>query len=108
MVQKDSNRIAHILEAAKNIHIFVEGVNKERFLENQMLISAVVRELSIIGEAAAALSVEFKESMPDLPWREIIGMRNHLVHAYFDTDEELIWETIQKDLPLLLDRINGC
>jgi len=66
-----------------------------------MAHTAVIRELEVVGEATKNISVEFKKSHLNIKWPEIIGMRNKLIHEYFDIDTELVWQTIIKDLPEL-------
>ena len=61
--------------------------------------------MEIVGEAAAHLSSATKESQPDIPWGEIVGMRNRLVHAYFEVDIGLVWRTVQEDLPPLIAQL---
>ena len=72
---------------------------------DRKLSLAVVRLLEIIGEAANGLSSEFKLSRADLPWTGIIGMRNRLIHGYFDLNLDIVWQTIQEDLPFLLENL---
>ena len=70
-----------------------------------MLSSAVIKKFEIIGEASARLSDEFKLEHKDVPWKEIIGMRNILIHDYFGTDLGGVWNSIKEDLPKLKDRL---
>ena len=70
-----------------------------------MLEYALTRCLEIIGEAATRLSRESLESMPEIPWREVIGMRNRLIHAYASVDRNFLWETVRSDIPPLLDKV---
>jgi uncharacterized protein with HEPN domain len=67
-----------------------------------MLLFAVVRAIEVIGEAAARMSPEGRAALPDLPWPAIIGMRNRIVHAYFDIDHEVVWQTVVGELPGLV------
>jgi uncharacterized protein with HEPN domain len=75
----------------------------ETFGKDDMVIDAVVRELEIIGEAARNVSVAFQESHPELPFAEMVGMRNRLIHAYFGVDLDVVWHTCQTDLQTLRD-----
>ena len=63
---------------------------------------ALVKEIEIVGEAAARVSEAAREHLPDIPWDELIGMRNRLVHAYFDVNLDIVWQTVQDDLPRLI------
>ncbi len=93
--------IKDILTAIKNIESYTKGIPFKKFSYNQMIIDAVIRNLEIIGEAAKNLSIEIKSSRPNIPWEDIIGMRNKIAHEYFGVDTEIIWETVQESLPEL-------
>ena len=86
--------------ANRAIH-FVAGMDYAAFAKDDKTVYAVIRAIEIIGEAASKLPKEVLEKYPDLPWRDIIGMRNKLVHAYFGIKVDVIWQTIQEDLPLI-------
>ena len=99
--EKDQLYILHIIEAIERIESYVVGLDFSSFDRNTMAHTAVIRELEVIGEATKNLSEEFKNSHANIKWPEIIGMRNKLIHEYFDIDTELVWQTIVKDLPEL-------
>jgi uncharacterized protein with HEPN domain len=88
-----------ILESMNRIDTYIFGVDYDSFLNNQMLIDAVIRNLEIIGEAARNVTDELRNNYPELPWRNMIGLRNILIHQYFGVDESIIWEVITVDLP---------
>ena len=88
----------HILDSISHIDQYTRGVEKEEFLSNFIIQDAVVRNLEIIGEACKYISPEVKENFPDIPWRDINGMRNKLVHEYFRVDPEIVWNVVQFDL----------
>ena len=69
---------------------------------DRMLVLALVKSIEIIGEAGARVSEEGRDATPDVPWPEIVAMRNRLVHAYFDVNLDVVWETVRKDLPSLV------
>jgi uncharacterized protein with HEPN domain len=98
-MKRDRAYLKHILEAISNIEKFIEGLTKEDFLENVEKQYAVVRGLEIIGEATKNLSRELKAKHREIPWRDIAGMRNKLIHKYFGIDLELVWVTIKNKLP---------
>ena len=102
-MERDEAFIKHIRDAIKNIEEYIQGIGKEEFLDekNKMVRNAVVREFEIIGEATKRLSEELKNLNPDLPWRDIEGMRNKLIHEYFGVDMAVVWKTIESDLPIL-------
>ncbi|MBC7346671.1 MAG: DUF86 domain-containing protein [Clostridia bacterium] len=103
----DRLRLAHILESALLISRWLEGVEKGRFLEDELLQEAVIRRLEVIGEAAKNVSPELKERHPEVPWREMSGMRDVLVHEYFGVDLEQVWETASQDVPELARQIGA-
>ena len=72
---------------------------------DRMLLFAVIRAIEVVGEAASKLSEEFRAAHPSIPWRAIIGMRNRLIHAYFDIDTETVWETTTQELPPILNQL---
>ena len=100
---KDKGRLEHILECVNNINEFVEGKTFEQIEGDKMCYFAIVYQLVIIGEAANMLTKEFREAHPPTPWREIVSMRNFIVHGYNVVDKNEVWSVIQDDLyPLKL------
>lgn len=93
----------HILDAIGQIEQYTLNIGKGEFLVNFMLQDAVVRKLEIIGEASRNISSDVKEKFPDIPWRDIIAMRNKLVHEYFSVDAETVWNVVQLDIADLKD-----
>ncbi|MGH2575321.1 MAG: HepT-like ribonuclease domain-containing protein [Ignavibacteria bacterium] len=102
MRNDDRIRIQHIIDACNEISTFIKGITRQELDEDRKLVLAIIKEIEIIGEAANKISNESKESYPDIPWADIIGMRNHLIHSYFDIDTEVVWTTALKDIPELL------
>lgn len=107
MNSDDLIRLMHMLDAAREATGFFKGIEKRQLHENRMLLLATVKELEIVGEAAAKISAETKENCPEIPWADIIGMRHRLVHAYFDIDTEVVWQTIARDIPPLITLLEG-
>jgi len=103
---KDRTRLLHIIEAIDNILEFKEGVDYEAFVNNKLLKFGIFYNVAIIGEAAYKLTKDFIETHTDVPWREIINMRHVLIHGYYQIDPEILWETINNDLPLLREAVN--
>jgi len=104
-MKSDTVYLHHINEATQRIALYLEDVQREGFYSNLMLQDAVVHQLQIIGEATRSLSDKFKQSHPEIAWNQIIGMRNRIVHEYFQIDLEIVWEVVQDDLPLLTKQI---
>ena len=105
MVDKDLVRLKHMLESTEAILSFTKGRRRVSLDKDRLLSSAVLRELEIIGEAANRVSEKTKKKFPSLPWKELIGMRNRLIHAYFNVDRDIIWKTIREYLPLFLKQL---
>ena len=89
-----------MLESMNLINEYVNNQTFEQFKKNRMAVDAVVRNLEIIGEAANKIPTEIKDEYPDLPWRQMYGLRNMVIHEYFGIDYEIIWEIITQKLPL--------
>lgn len=98
--------LKHINDAIDKIKEFTEGVSFDDFSSNDMLQSAVIRKLEIIGEATKNISNETKNKYNEVPWRLMSDMRNFLIHQYFGVDSETIWGTIYDDLPKLKRQID--
>ena len=96
-----------ILTAIEDIANFTQGMTFESFENDKKTVQAVVRSLEIIGEAANYIPQEIKEKYPDIPWREMISLRNKVLHEYFGVDEEVLWQTITEDLLPLKDKIKN-
>lgn len=98
---KDIDRLRHIEECIGNVNRFLQGKSFEEMKADVMCYHAVVYNIMVIGEAANLLTKEFRSEHPEVPWRDIVDMRNVLVHGYFTTSPLFIWETYTKDLELL-------
>ncbi|MFQ5814011.1 MAG: DUF86 domain-containing protein [Anaerolineae bacterium] len=97
--------LRHIRDAIQRVERHLAGVSWEQFLRNELVQDAVVRQLEIIGEATRNLSDDFRRGHPEVAWRQIIGMRNRLIHAYFKVDLGIVWEITHVDLPLLKEQV---
>lgn len=104
---KDEIRLRHMLEAAEKAVAFLEGRTRQDLDTDEQLALALTRLLEIVGEAAAALSEEFRSDYPEVPWRAIVGTRNRLIHGYFDVDLDIIWNIVRQDLPGLITKISS-
>lgn len=85
----------------KKIKRYTRGQSKQKFLENELLQDAVMRNIEIIGEASKNISLNFKQSYSSIPWKEMSGMRDKLIHHYMGVDLEMIWNTVKEDVPFL-------
>lgn len=97
--------IQHMLDAIIAIEEFIKDISKEKFIKSDMIHSAVIRKIEIIGEATKNLDDAFKSKYSFVPWKNIAGMRDKLIHGYFGVDLESVWEVTQKDLPLLKEQL---
>ena len=105
MFKDDEIRLRHILDAAHEAFQFVEGLSREDLNTDRKLNLSLVRLLEIIGEAARGTSTGFQRKHSDLPWKSMAGMRNRLIHGYFDVNLDVVWETVKNDLPPMIDKI---
>ena len=78
-----------------------KGRSREDLVTDRMLLFALVRAVEVVGEASSRVSAVARDERPEVPWSAIVGMRNRLVHAYFDVDTELVWKTTHVELPAL-------
>ena len=99
--KEDKLYLNDIWEAILKIEKYTKGLSYEEFLNNMMVIDAVVRNLEIIGEATKNLSKEIKSQYPEIPWKEMAGIRDKLIHEYFGIDLDIVWKTIKYRLPEL-------
>jgi len=94
-----------IVSAMESIESFVEGMTLEEVEKDDKTSRAVVRKFEIIGEATKHLSEKIKEENPEIPWKNMAGMRNRLIHAYFGVDYKLVWEAIKIEIPRLKPKL---
>jgi len=99
---RDDAYLLDMLLAARKVLEFVEDISADMFLSDELVQNAVMRQIQIIGEAAAKVSDEFQAAHANIPWREIVGMRNRLVHEYFHIIPERIWGVVESDIPDLI------
>jgi uncharacterized protein with HEPN domain len=102
----DQVRLLHIKEAIMEVLSYVNGISFEVFKVNSMIYNASIRQLEVIGEASNRLSEELKNQYPNIPWRQIVGLRNMLIHEYFGVDVNIVWDVIKNELPTLLTSVN--
>ncbi len=90
-----------IIEAINSVIKFTEGMEYEEFIKDDKTTSAIIRKLEIIGEAVKRISEEVKISYPQIPWKDIAGMRDKLIHEYFGVDLKRVWKTAKEEIPEL-------
>lgn len=107
MKQPDTIRVQHMLSAARDALNFTKGISRNDLGRNRILTLAVIKCIEIIGEAASKVSKESQEECPDIPWLDIINMRNRMIHAYFDVNLDIVWATLNQDLPTLIKSLEN-
>jgi uncharacterized protein with HEPN domain len=105
--RRDSVFIAQMVEAAEAALEFTEGQTAESLAGDRLVAFAVVRAIQLVGQAARRVSEQLQATHPEIPWREMIGMRNIVVHDYADVDLSLVWKTVREDLPGLIERLQA-
>jgi uncharacterized protein with HEPN domain len=98
-------RIQDIIDSAREIQSFMGGYNFERFRQDVKTIRAVELNFIIIGEAVNGIPEKVQDAHPEVPWHLMRSMRNRLVHVYFEVDPQLVWDTVQNDLPALISAL---
>lgn len=104
---RDQDYLRHIEEAIGRIRRYLDGKTENDFMMDSLIQDAVIRNLEIIGEAVSKLEPDLKEQYKHVPWGEIAGMRNRLIHGYFAVNLRIVWDTIEKILPEFLARVEG-
>jgi uncharacterized protein with HEPN domain len=99
--------LRHVLDAINIIEEYLQGVDEEHFKATRLLQDGTIRQIEIIGEAVKNVSKDIRKSYPEIPWQDIAGMRDKLIHGYFGVDIEEVWETAKQDLPVLKDQVKG-
>ncbi len=102
---RDKERLLHILSAIARISRYIAGKTYEEFVADDMMYYAVVKNIEIIGEAANMLTQEFLVSHPQTPWKQVKGMRNYIVHEYFQIDDTVVWDVVTENLVELKEQV---
>ncbi|MBC8435930.1 MAG: DUF86 domain-containing protein [Bacteroidetes bacterium] len=97
--------IDHILVSANRIQSFVSEMDYDQFASDFKTQDAVIRNFEIIGEATKRISLDFRNNYPEIPWSDMSGMRDRLIHDYLEVDIEIVWKTATEDLPPLVTKI---
>ena len=104
-MRHEESFLKDILTACHKIEAIVAASNEDLFLADEVMSAAVLHHLTVIGEAISRLSVELRERHQEVPWRQIIAVRNRIVHAYFDLEWQILWITANADVPELQRQI---
>lgn len=102
MRKDDGHRLHHLLEAAREAVGYTAGRRREDLETDRPLMHSLVRCLEIMGEAAGVMSPECRDANPQIPWNDVISMRNRLIHAYFDINLDIVWRTVTEELPVVI------
>jgi len=90
---------------AEKVLLYTEGLDQQAFVESGLNYDATLRNLELIGEAAARIPADVRDSAPKIPWRQIIATRNRLIHGYLGIDNDTLWSIIESDIPVLLTQL---
>ncbi len=99
--------IEDMLEAAEKIERYTDAMNREEFVSDEKTVDAVLRNLEILGEASKVISGDVREQAPEIPWSEMAGMRDKLIHGYATIDLDIVWQTVSEDVPPLRSELES-
>ena len=102
---RDRERLEHILAAINRVVRYTKDKTYEDLLTDDMMYYAVVKNIEMMGEAANMLTAEFQTAHPETPWKMVKGMRNYIVHEYFQIDNQVVWDVVTNELPTLHQQI---
>jgi uncharacterized protein with HEPN domain len=103
-MKNDKLYLTHILECITNIETYLPN-GKQDFFSSKLIQDAVIRNLEVIGEATKRISKEFRDQHKSVPWREMAGLRDVLIHDYFGVDNGIVWNVVEKEIPPLKEKI---
>lgn len=104
-MRRDNAYLIDMLQAARKAAAFAADLTYFQFQHSDLHQNAILRVLEIIGEAASRITTDTHGAYPEIPWQQIIGLRNRVVHGYFDIDLNLIWQIVHQDIPALIDQL---
>lgn len=103
----DSERLNDLREAIQRIQIYLGGISYEEFLDDPKTQDAVIRNIEVIGEAAKGVSEQVREAQQHIPWRNMAGMRDRLIHDYFGVNLDIVWQVVSEELPRIAVLLTG-
>lgn len=106
-IARDADYLDDIVEAANELERLMGGLDRDQFARSPLHQYAAYHLVTVIGEAARSLSADLRERHPEIPWKDIVGMRNLLVHRYHRVDESRVWKTIRTDVPVLAEQVGA-
>ena len=106
-MKTDIAYIEHILLCIKKIEEYTKELDRNSFRENELIQDAVIRNVEIIGEVTKKISSDLKSQYREIPWKEMSGMRDKLIHDYFGVDVDVVWKTVKEDIPFLKSLIQN-
>ncbi len=107
MMRDSVTFLQHILDSIVAIEQFSEGLNKDAFKKDFLRQSAIIRQIEVIGEAAKNIPAIFAKEHPEVPWKDMAGMRDKLIHHYFGVDLLFVWNVVERDIPELKQQIQS-
>lgn len=107
MKRDSSFFLKHVIECIERIEKFVDKLEEEDFLKDELVQSAVIRQIEVVGEAVKNLPIDFVNKYPLVPWGDIAGTRDKMIHYYFGVDLKLVWEIVVDDLPELKSQVEN-
>ncbi len=105
MKKDDSVYLRHMLDAISRIEEYTRDIQYDGFMDNHLIQDGVIRQIEIIGEATKRLSKEFREKNSEILWKDVAGMRDKLIHDYLGVDLDAVWDTAEKDIPALKNKL---
>ena len=105
MRRHDEIRLRHMIEAAREAVSFARGRVRDDLETDRQLLLSLVKDIEIVGEAASQITDSTRKGLAGIPWTSIVAMRNRLFHAYFSINLDILWKTVQEDLPSLIDQL---
>jgi len=104
-MEKDEGWLLDIIRAARKVQEYADGIDRQAFHEDEMRRDAIIRQITIIGEAASQVTDETRALAPDIPWRQVVGSRHILIHRYWRTELDRIWEIVENHMTPLIDAL---